>query len=468
MQMFGLVIIGGGPAGLAPLLAAHRSGQLNALLAKGVAVVEQSTRIGDGSIGGYAINSDSSGRTFVDCLDGDGSDELTSLLDHPLTQQLAAAGDGAVALRDAGKFLRLVGDALHRMLLNHPACAVLTGHRAILARQRVNGWAVRVRNLADQEERTLLSRNIVIAAGAHQPRDRLAQETVGGVKLIERWADRLLQSGDVVATGGLERVAQLLAGKTHPRVAIIGGSTSAAAVAHALLHRLPDIRFGTGGITLLHRRELRIYYPDIVSAQADGYTEWTENDICPISGRVFRLAGFRLDSRELIMQARGIGGRAPEPRLRLHRLQPDDDAKARRLIDEADIVIAALGYRPRGLPLHDRGGNQITLLSHTGPQMPMVDGKCRVVNAQGLPLPGLFAIGLAAGFVPHGPLGGEPSFRGQANGLWLWQHDVGLLIADAVAAACPDEASVSPTAAVINFPQHQQSVASIATSVEGD
>ena len=105
------------------------------------------------------------------------------LLDHPLTQQLAAAGDGAVALRDAGKFLRLVGDALHRMLLNHPACAVLTGHRAILARQRVNGWAVRVRNLADQEERTLLSRNIVIAAGAHQPLDRLAEETVGGVKL---------------------------------------------------------------------------------------------------------------------------------------------------------------------------------------------------------------------------------------------------------------------------------------------
>src|SRR5271168_5356859 len=135
MRMFGLVIIGGGPAGLAPLLAAHRGGQLNGLLAKGVAVVEQSAHIGDGSIGGYAINSDSSGRTFVDCLEGDGTSELASLLDHPLTQQLAAAGDGAVALRDAGKFLKLVGDALHRMLVTHPACAVLTSHRAILARQ---------------------------------------------------------------------------------------------------------------------------------------------------------------------------------------------------------------------------------------------------------------------------------------------------------------------------------------------
>jgi hypothetical protein len=44
----------------------------------------------------------------------------------------------------------------------------------------------------------------------------------------------------------------------------------------------------------------------------------------------------------------------------------------------------------------------------------------------------LFAIGLAAGFVPHGKLGGEPSFRGQANGLWLWQSDVGGMIVDAI------------------------------------
>ena len=57
---------------------------------------------------------------------------------------------------------------------------------------------------------------------------------------------------------------------------------------------------------------------------------------------------------------------------------------------------------------------------------------CRVMDASGNPLPNLFAIGLAAGFVPHGKLGGEASFRGQANGLWLWQNDVGALIADAV------------------------------------
>ena len=62
-QYLRLVIVGGGPAGLAPLLAAHRAGELGALLDSGVAVVEQSERLGSGSIGGYAINSDSSGRS---------------------------------------------------------------------------------------------------------------------------------------------------------------------------------------------------------------------------------------------------------------------------------------------------------------------------------------------------------------------------------------------------------------------
>ena len=72
------------------------------------------------------------------------------------------------------------------------------------------------------------------------------------------------------------------------------------------------------------------------------------------------------------------------------------------------------------------------LQSETGPQARLVDNYCRVVDAGGNPLPHLFAIGLAAGFVPYGKLGGEPSFRGQANGLWLWQNDVGAMIADAI------------------------------------
>jgi hypothetical protein len=205
-----------------------------------------------------------------------------------------------------------------------------------------------------------------------------------------------------------------------------------------LLTRLPGVTFGPAGITLMHRRELRIYYPSVEEALTDGYTEFGPDDICPVSGRVFRLAGFRLDSRELIMRARGIAGRPPEPRFQLHRLGLNDAASL-ELLDNADLVIAALGYRPRALPVFDQAGRRVPLQAETSPQAPLVDGRCRVLDAGGSPLPQLFAIGLAAGFVPQGRLGGEPSFRGQANGLWLWQSDVGGLIVDAILSPCPVE-----------------------------
>ena len=430
-RFFGMLIVGGGPAGLAPLLAAHRNGNLDALLDQGVVIVERSNRLGCGTIGNYGINSDSSGRTFVDCLLGERVTPLTRLFTHPLTEQLATAGDGAVPLRAAGRFLELVGEALGGMVASHPACEVLKPQEAVSAMQVDGGWSVIVHDPVSGADRTILARSIVVATGASQPAWRLANESVGGINIVERCQGRLMQSGEVLARGGLDRVATLLAGKRSPRVVIVGGSTSAAAVAHALLNRMPNVQFGPSGVTLLHRRPLRIYYPDRASALAEGYTEWTEADVCQISGKVFRFAGFRLDSRELVMQARGIGGRAPEPRLRLHQLQAGDQA-ALELLDQADLVIPALGYRPHGLPLFDRNGQAIALLSSAGPQQPMVDGECRLLGTDGVPVPGAYGIGLGAGFVPRGRLGGETSFRGQANGLWLWQHDVGALIVEAV------------------------------------
>jgi Pyridine nucleotide-disulphide oxidoreductase len=427
-----VVIIGGGPAGLAPLLAAHRHGRLAELLGQGVTVVEQSDAVGQGSIGRWCINSDSTGFTFADCLAGPPDGELAALRTHPLTKEFLEAGDGTVELRRAGEFLALVGQAIHSVIASTPNSRVLSRYKAISTRRTASGWLTRIQDVATGAERAIHSRNVVLATGASQPAERLLTETVAGANLVERWGEKLIQSSDVLTPSSFAAVsARLAALGRPPRVALIGGSTSAAAVAHALLNRMPDVTFGANGVTIAHRRELRIFYPNVDAALADGYNEFGPDDICPVSGRVFRLAGFRLGSRELIMRARGIGGLPPEPRLQLHRLGVDD-AASRALLDNVDLVIAALGYRPHALPVFDQAENLIPLLSQTAPQAPLVDGSCRALDALGNPLPGLFAIGLAAGFVPHGKLGGEPSFRGQANGLWLWQSDVGGLIVDAI------------------------------------
>ena len=89
--------------------------------------------------------------------------------------------------------------------------------------------------------------------------------------------------------------------------------------------------------------------------------------------------------------------------------------------DNADLVIAALVYRLRALPVFDKAGRAVRLHSQTSSQALLVDGQCRVMDADGKPCLTCLLIGLAAGFVPHGKFGGEPSFGGQPNGLWLWQ-----------------------------------------------
>ncbi|RYD56348.1 MAG: aminotransferase DegT, partial [Sphingomonadales bacterium] len=164
------------------------------------------------------------------------------------------------------------------------------------------------------------------------------------------------------------------------------------------------------------------------AARADGFTDFDDDDICPLSGFVYRLAGFRLEARELVLRMLKVGGRIPDPRVCFHHLAKNEDAAAAAILDSADVVIAALGYRPHALPLLDVAGERIALTAHAPGRPRLADQQCRVTDAHGQPIPGAYGIGLAAGFVPEGRLGGEKSFKGKANGLWQWQNDVGQMI----------------------------------------
>jgi hypothetical protein len=423
------LIVGGGPAGLAPLISASRSGLLDQILAGGLAIVEQGATIGAGNLGTFAINSDTTADTLTNCILESSHPVLAKLRDHPATIAVGAHGRGTVALALAGDLMTTVGSALHEVLVatGNP---VLVGHEALDTRQTGDGfWRTRLRRASDGAERTIQSRFVVLATGGHQPDECLESQYVGGVPLLPTYADKLIQSGDALTAAGLERVIHRLSAGRNQRVAIIGSSSSAMATANAILRTPFGQRLDHGAVTVLHRRPLRVFYPSAAAALAEGYDEFGPDDICPISGFVFRFAGFRLDSRELVMAARGIGGRAPEKRLRLHRLVPGTDLVASNILDEADVIIAALGYRPRALPVKAASGRPISLLANQPGARPMVDRNCDVLDADGETIPGLLGIGLAAGFYSPEMIGGEPSFSGQTNGVWQWQNDVGALIA---------------------------------------
>ena len=435
-----VLFVGAGPAGLAPLVWAASHGILPQVATHGIAVVERGSEIGAGGLGEHAIGSDTLAEIFLECLQEGAEPRLCALRDHEATARLAAYAGGAAPLLVVAAFLAALGRTMHEILLSCGAI-VLTAHEAEQSRKSSDGkWCTRIIDPSGKTQ-DIVSERLVLATGAEQRIDDIAAERIGHRALMPALAGRIMLSGEALAHGGAARIAMRLADYREPKVAIVGGSHSALASATQLLGKDTGIAFAHGAVSLLHRRPLRIFYPSIKAALADGYTDFNLDDVCPVTHRVFRLAGFRLEAGELVKQVLGIGGAPPEPRLRLCALNGAGAClEAWRILDEANLVIAALGYRPRGLRLLDSDGQPIPLAAHAARGAALVDRECRVIDQSLKPVSGVFALGLAAGFVPKGSMGGEPSFVGQTNGLWLWQNDIGAMIIQ----SCRGERLVTP------------------------
>lgn len=426
-KVLSTVLIGGGPAGVAFLISASKKGKLREL-GGSLAVVERGLSLGAGELPGYAITSDSTAETFLSAVKDNPEPGIAALMDHPAAREIAQyVGKLGVPLHRTGPFLEAMGQRVGTVV-TEAGGQVLTSHEVLDSRRTPAGlWQTRIRYRATGAERELLSENIVIATGGYQSESDVTAASVAGIPLGKQVGERLMLCDDMLRTGGIARLRERIADKRAPRIAIIGASTSA--IASAVLLLKSDIPFGAESLTLLHREDLRPWYPSAEAAHADGFTDFGPDDICPLSGFVYRLAGFRLEARELVLRMLRIGGRTPDPRVRLHQLA-GPDPETTKLLAEADVVVAALGYRPHALPLLDATGNRIALTAHAPGRPRLADQLCRVIDAEGQPVPGAYGIGLAAGFVPEGRLGGEKSFKGKANGLWQWQNDVGQLIVD--------------------------------------
>lgn len=425
------LVVGGGPAGTALLTAASKSGALLPLAASGLAVVERDAVLGRGELGSYAITSDSTAETFLTAVKNNAHAGIAGVAEHHAGREVAAyAGKLGVPLARTTPFLEATGAQLAGLVAENGG-VVATRSEVLDARHASDGtWSARVRNLVTGQERVMRTRSLVIATGGHQSPDELRAEQVAGMLLGDLAGDRLMPGDAFLRIGGLDQLRARIAERRAPRIAIVGGSTSALAAACLLLKAAPALPLGAGALALYHRRPLRPFYPSVEAAHADGFTDFGPQDICPLSGFVYRLAGFRLEARELVLRMLGVGGRAPDPRMVLRQIGQQDDAAIRAELAQADIVIGALGYRPRALPLYDANGARIALAADSGSRPRLVDQQCRVIDAQGRVVPGVYGIGLASGHVPDGKLGGEASFSGKANGLWLWQNDIGQMIVD--------------------------------------
>jgi hypothetical protein len=422
MRTYEVVIVGAGPAGTGPLLWAAQHGLLSEWLDSGVAVVERD-RPG-GSLGEYALNADSRGTSFLECLDGPRRHPLLAEVSaDPVTEELIQWREGRPTLALVDRFERRLGAALLAEFARHRNSDFFTGTTALAIQLEADGTVAVI--TADDEGRcaTLRAASAVLAIGGQQNTTWETFDLAPEINLA-RWQAKILPSHQLLSRGGVAEVRRRLQRKDgEPRVVILGGAHSAFSAAWMLLEQIPGVCFATRSVQILYRSAPRITYPSRAEAQADAYS-FSEVDVCQATGRVHRLGGVQGDGREVWRRMHGKADGRPDRRAAAGPLSDLSSEQLIRVLDDADLVVPALGYRMATIPVFSADGRLIPLAS-TGPA---VGPESNLLDEDGGSVPGLFGLGLGSGFVPWGHLAGEASFSGQQNSLWLYQHGLGEMI----------------------------------------
>lgn len=437
--MRGSLIVGAGPGGTGPLVWAAQSGALEGWLKAGVTILDRSAAMG-GTIGRYVINSDSLGTAYLECLDAAPARELfASLRDDPVTRELESMRYGYPPLRIVGEYLRGLGRVLETAVAESRVSEFLSQVDVRALHLRDRGTVAAEVITAGGDVQFLEAYCAVMALGGRQDLNTyLRAPLLRDVRLADMELGKIIASDAILTSGGLKRATSLLARSRRPRVVVLGGAHSAFSVLWVLTHLMPDIQFGPGDITLLYRHPARILYWTRDDARADGYA-FTELDVCPRTQRVNRLGGLRGDGREMWRRLTRRPGTEAEERVRMVQLADSEisPAQLRRMLDDADLVVPAFGYRSSTIPVFDPEGRPLRLKADLGG--PAVGRDARLLLADGGHVPNIFGIGLGADYRPWGHMGGEPSFDGQTNGLWLYQNDIGAVVFEGVR-QCLDEA----------------------------
>ena len=423
-------IVGLGPAGTGPLIAAARADRLDALLSGGLALIDARDRIGAGDLGAYVLRSDSGARSFAEGV-ADGG--LGPALDTPTirdrARELTALGHEPAPLERAAALLDAVGASFARAWRDDERVQLRLSTRAVGLRRRGESWELELEDAAGRRTHHR-SQNVLLALGGEQDhRAALEAALPHGRAIGAARASRTVATDHLMRADGLARVLGGL--PERPRIVVLGGSHGAFSSAWLLLERL-DERLDPDGVQIFHRGPIRVTFPSAEAARESGY-RFDPEDVCPRTGRVHRLGGLRGDGAELWRSLRD--GR--EPRVALRSLEGLTAGELDALLDEADLIVPAFGYRMRLLPVHDERGERVRLAAESGPRV--VDQQGRLLDANGRPLPGLFAMGLSSGMTGDAELGGEPSFAGHTNGIWLWQHAIGERVLDGLLQGAGEE-----------------------------
>ncbi|EJL03915.1 hypothetical protein PflQ2_1422 [Pseudomonas fluorescens Q2-87] len=362
-------------------------------------ILEKSETLGSGAIGQYRITANSLGGVFLEKFQ-DKHDELSRYLRTTAQwRYFSERREEAVELRHVGRFLEQIGAFVqqHKTLYKRFEVSTLSTVEEI---QLTGDGRYAVRYTVDGQTRQALCKKVMVNLGG-QVND-MALPQLNAI------------NSDAMLKGQYDK--QIKAGR-YQSIAIVGSSHSAVSCLIRLIEQL-DFQ---GPIQLLVKRDFKLFFDSPQAALAQGYP-FVDADVCQASQRVNRYSGLRYDS---LTFARKIQ-RGEIPNLTVVNINADGPETLRMRLDLVDLAIKCTGFSATPVRLLDIDGSPISLRQDSHGLI--VDHRLNPTTVSNQTLANFHAFGLGAGIKTGGDSGGEESFSGRIDGVWIYQHVVPRLI----------------------------------------
>ncbi len=440
-QEFGYAVAGFGPAGCGFLLHAIKTKSIERLVDQGLVIIDRQATPGAGKVGRYQLTGNSLSRAFLDCID---DPDVAWLFDdlnatNQSIKQLRELEFDAPPLDIVGEFLTAIAKrTVDYLVERHGIPFLFETDLDRIERDDSGSYTLHLRNRRADNIFTVSASNVVCALGGRQVKKTVEKtEIEPGITLGET-TNHLMVSDEFLMMDD-EAVRAVIPMSENPSadIVVVGGSHSAISTVDRLCQALAPV--GLKKLTMFHASPLRLYYASTDEAHEDNYPFLDPEDICPMSQRVNRFGGLRyrsLDVAKSILKT----GRMPEHDVEINWL-PLKSANPKTItgmLNDAPAVIACMGYQANLPPIVNSKNIDIPVCNW--PRGVEVDEAGRIMTVFQGPMQGMFAIGIGSTLLRRSDaIGGEPSFRGSADGVWLYHNHGGSVVLSALNSQEPNQ-----------------------------
>ncbi|MGI9451772.1 MAG: hypothetical protein ACR2QH_14210 [Geminicoccaceae bacterium] len=445
-QEFGYAVAGFGPAGCGFLVHAIKANAVERLVDDGLIIIDRATIPGAGKVGRYQLTGNSLSRAFLDCID---DPDIAWLFDdlnatHPSIRQLRELEFEAPPLDIVGDFLEAIAKrTMDHLIDEYGVPFLLETDIDRIERGDGGSYTLHLGHRRTDHDFTISASRVVCTLGGRQAKKIVNKtEIAPGITLGNATRQLFVSDDFLMMDDEAIRAAMPMSENSSADIVVVGGSHSAISTIDRLSQALAPA--GLKRLTMLHGPPLRLYYASPEEAHQDNYPFLDPEDICPMSGRVNRFGGLRyrsLDVAKSILKT----GRMPEHDVEINwlPLKTANPKTISRTLNQAPAVIACMGYQANLPPIVNSKNIDIPLCNW--PRGVEVDENGQVMTVFQGPMEGMFVIGIGSTLLRRSDaIGGEPSFRGSADGVWLYHNHGGGVILNALKDHQPNQEKQRP------------------------